>query len=70
VYAEFIFNLMETFRSPRLDPAYRPGGGFLTPEQWKAAVEATGFSDARFLPDLRKILAEVPEFVVAALVAA
>lgn len=66
VYAEFIFNLMETFRSPRLHPVYRPGGGFLTPEQWKAALEAAGFGDVRVLPDIRKILTEVPEFVVAA----
>jgi SAM-dependent methyltransferase len=55
VHAEFIFNLMETFR------------GFLTPEQWQVAVERAGFGDVRFLPDIRKILAEVPEFVVAAL---
>jgi SAM-dependent methyltransferase len=67
VYAEFIFNLMATFRSPRLHPVYRPQGGFLTPEQWQAAVEAAGFQDVRFLPDVRKVLAEVPEFVVAAL---
>jgi SAM-dependent methyltransferase len=70
VYAEFIFNLMETFRSPRLHRAYRPGGGFLTPEQWKAALDAAGFPDVRLLPDIRKILAEVPEFVVAAVGAA
>jgi SAM-dependent methyltransferase len=55
VHAEFIFNLMETFR------------GFLTPEQWQVAVERAGFGDVQFLPDIRKILAEVPEFVVAAL---
>ena len=67
VYAEFIFNLMETFRAPRLHAVYRPGGGFLTPEQWKIAVEAAGLGDTRFLPDIRKILAEVPEFVVAAI---
>jgi len=58
---------METFQSPHLDPVYRPGGGFLTPEQWQAAVEAAGFQDVRFLPDVRKILGQVPEFVVAAL---
>jgi SAM-dependent methyltransferase len=67
VYAEFIFNLMETFRSPRLDPVYRPDGGFLTPEQWQAAVGAAGFQEIRFLPDIRKVLGQVPEFVVAAL---
>jgi hypothetical protein len=67
IYAEFIFNLMETFRAPRLDPVYRPSGGFLTPEQWQAAVGAAGFQEVRFLPDIRKVLGQVPEFVVAAL---
>jgi SAM-dependent methyltransferase len=67
VYAEFVFNLMDTFRSPRLHPLYRPGGGFLTPEQWTAALATAGFVDTRFLPEIRTILAEVPEFVVAAI---
>jgi SAM-dependent methyltransferase len=31
IESEFVFNLTETFRSPRLQPPYRPGGGFLTP---------------------------------------
>lgn len=66
IYAEFVFNLMETFRSPRLHPRYRPGGGFLTPEQWKAAIEAAGFVDVRFLPDIVRIRDEVPDFLVAA----
>jgi SAM-dependent methyltransferase len=66
IYAEFVFNLMETFRSPRLHPRYRPGGGFLTPEQWRDAVEAAGFADVRFLPDIALIREQVPDFFVAA----
>src|SRR2546422_3697924 len=42
IYVEFIFNLMETFRSPALHPTYRPNGGFLTPEQWRGAMDAGG----------------------------
>ncbi|MCB1778217.1 MAG: methyltransferase, partial [Candidatus Competibacteraceae bacterium] len=34
VYVEFIFALLESFRSPVLQPEWRPNGGFLTPEQW------------------------------------
>jgi SAM-dependent methyltransferase len=67
LYAEFVFNLTETFRAPRLHPLYRPCGGFLTPEQWKAAIEAAGFVDIRFLPDLPRIRQDVPEFFVAAI---
>src|SRR6266508_4472303 len=33
IESEFVFNLTGTFRSPRLHPVHRPGGGFLTPEQ-------------------------------------
>jgi len=65
IYAEFIFNLTETFRSPRLHPRYRPVGGFLTPEQWQGAIEAAGFGDVRFLPDIVRVREQVPDFLVA-----
>lgn len=67
VHSEFIFNLIQTFRSPRLHPVYRPNGGFLTPEQWKAAIESAGFADTRFDPDVMRIRQEVPEFSVSAI---
>ncbi len=66
IYPEFVFNLMETFRAPRLRPPHRPNGGFLTPEQWTGLVEASGFVDVRFLPDLTRIRDDVPGFYVAA----
>ena len=67
IYTEFVFNLTETFRSPRLDPVYRPTGGFLTPEQWKGAIEAAGFSDVCLLPDVVRIRELIPDFIVAAI---
>lgn len=67
VYVEFVFNLLEAFRSPRLMPGWRPNGGFLTPEQWRAALEANGFRDVRFLPDIEAIRDAYPSFVVAAI---
>ncbi|MGH7308202.1 MAG: class I SAM-dependent methyltransferase [Candidatus Rokuibacteriota bacterium] len=69
IYPEFVFNLMETFRAPRLRPPHRPNGGFLTPEQWTGLVEASGFVDVRFLPDLIRIRDEFPDFYVAAFAA-
>lgn len=66
LYPEFVFNLLETFRAPRLHPEYRPTGGFLTPEQWTAALESAGFTDVRFLPDIARVRAHVPKFYVAA----
>ena len=66
IYTEFVFNLAETFRSPRLHPLYRPRGGFLTPEQWQAAIEAAGFVEVRFVPDIARVRKHVPDFLVAA----
>jgi SAM-dependent methyltransferase len=67
IYAEFIFNLIQTFRSPRLHPVYRPNGGFLTPDQWKGAIESAGFADTRFVPDVMRIRRQVPDFLVSAI---
>jgi SAM-dependent methyltransferase len=67
LYPEFVFNLLETFRSPRLHPDYRPNGGFLTPEQWTGALQAAGFRDVRLLPDISDIREQFPGFYVAAI---
>jgi SAM-dependent methyltransferase len=67
IYPEFVFNVMETFRAPRLHPAYRPNGGFLTPEQWARAIEAAGFVDVRWLPDIAQLRHRFPMFTVAAM---
>jgi SAM-dependent methyltransferase len=67
LYPEFVFNLLATFRAPRLHPGYRPNGGFLTPEQWTQALEAAGFADVRTLPDIARIRGEFPTFFVAAI---
>jgi SAM-dependent methyltransferase len=67
VYAEFVFNLLESFRSPVLHPTYRPNGGFLTPGHWRCAMEAAGFVDVRFLPDIDRLRESFPYFYVAAI---
>jgi SAM-dependent methyltransferase len=69
VYVEFVFNLLEAFREPVLVPGWRPNGGFLTPEQWSAALETNGFRDVRVVPDIAAIRNTYPSFVVAAIVA-
>jgi SAM-dependent methyltransferase len=67
IESEFVFNLTETFRSPQLHPLYRPSGGFLTPGQWKDAMEAAGFVNIRFLPDILKVHDQAPRFITAAI---
>jgi SAM-dependent methyltransferase len=69
VYIEFLFNLLETFRAPRLVEPWRPNGGFLTPEHWTAALEACGFRDVTVYPDIARIREVCPAFVVAAIAA-
>jgi SAM-dependent methyltransferase len=67
IESEFVFNLTETFRSPQLNPRYRPSGGFLTPGGWKDAMETAGFVDIRFLPDILKVHDQAPRFIAAAI---
>jgi hypothetical protein len=67
LYPEFVFNMLSTFRAPRLHPRYRPNGGFLTPEQWRAAFEDAGLVDVRMLPDIERIRDVVPNFAIAAI---
>ena len=66
VYVEFVFNLLEAFREPVLDAGWRQNGGFLTPEQWTAALLANGYRDVRIVPDIAAIRDVYPSFVVAA----
>lgn len=68
-HLELVFNLLSAFRDAVLVPGWRPNGGFLTPEQWRAALEANGFDDVRVFPDIPAIRDDYPSFVAAALVA-
>lgn len=69
LHLELIFNLLSSFRDAVLVPGWRPNGGFLTPEQWTAALAANGFEDIRIFPDIAAIRDAYPSFVVAAIVA-
>jgi SAM-dependent methyltransferase len=66
---ELVFNLLESFREARLVAPWRPNGGFLTPAQWREALQANGFEGARVYPDIEAIREAYPSFVSAALVA-
>jgi SAM-dependent methyltransferase len=69
LHLEFVFNLLSAFRAALLVPAWRPNGGFLTPEQWTSALAANGFEDARVYPDIAAIRDAYPGFVAAAVIA-
>lgn len=69
VYLELVFNLLAAFRDPMLVPDWRPTGGFLTPEQWTAALQAHGFEDVRIIPDIPRLRDRFPGLIAAAIVA-
>jgi SAM-dependent methyltransferase len=69
MHIEFVFNLLASFRDPLLVSGWRPNGGFLTAEQWSAALEANGFADVRIVPDIAAIRDAYPAISVAAIVA-
>ncbi len=69
LHLEFVFNLLSAFREPLQVSDWRPNGGFLTPEQWIAALECNGFEDVRVYPDIPKIRIAYPAFVAAAIIA-
>src|SRR5436305_15260852 len=45
----------------------RPAGGFLTAGEWRAAIEAAGFADVRFVPDIVRVQERVPDYFAAAI---
>ncbi len=67
VYPEFVFLLLDPFRSPRLDPELRPEPGFLTPEAWQASLRGAGFVEPLVFPDVARIRDVYPAFFVGAL---
>ena len=69
LHLELVFNLLGSFRDAVRVPDWRPNGGFLTPEQWTAALEANGFEAVRIFPDIGAIREAYPSFVMAAIMA-
>ena len=67
LHLELVFNLLASFREARLVPPWRPNGGFLTPEQWTAALEANGFQDVQVYPDIAAIRDAYPSCVIGAI---
>lgn len=69
LHLELVFNLLGSFRDALLVPGWRPNGGFLTPEQWTAALEAGGFEDIHLFPDIAALRDAYPNFVIGAILA-
>jgi len=66
VGAELPFQILASFVDVVLDPATRATPGFLTAEEWLAALARTGFADAALVPDAIRLRAIHPGFFAAA----
>jgi SAM-dependent methyltransferase len=66
VAAEMPFQLLESYTQVSLDPRHRPDPGFLTAEQWLAALDRAGFGDVALVPDAIRLREFYPGFLAAA----
>jgi SAM-dependent methyltransferase len=69
IYPELIFQVLESYTNVQTDPAIRPNPGFLTPEQWSAALTETGLAEHEIVPDPVRIRDLYRLFFVGALCA-
>ncbi|MFN7967654.1 MAG: class I SAM-dependent methyltransferase [Acidobacteriota bacterium] len=67
VYTEFVFQLLDSFRAPVLDPIARPNAGFLCAQDWQRLLLRHGFERAETYPDLHELSVAYPAFVVGAI---
>ena len=66
VGAELPFQILASFVDVELDPATRRTPGFLTAEEWLAALGRAGFTDRTLVPDAIRLRAIHPGFYAAA----
>jgi SAM-dependent methyltransferase len=69
IYVEFVFNFLENFTGVATDATTRPNHGFLTPENWRRALEKAGFETPEILPNVEDLAKHYDAFFVAALTA-
>lgn len=67
IAVELVFQQLRSFTRVELDPEVRPSHGFLSPEAWRGALEATGFSEIGVVPDLESIRQYYPRFFAGAI---
>jgi SAM-dependent methyltransferase len=67
IYPEFMFQNLESFRDVQIDPLLRPRPGFLSPEQWRAALNRAGFNGCEIAPDIEQIRRIYPHFFTTAI---
>jgi SAM-dependent methyltransferase len=66
VGAEFPFQILESFVAVDTDDELRPEPGFLTAEQWLAALARAGFEQVEVVPDVIRLRTAYPGFLAGA----
>ena len=67
IYAELMFQILDSFTNVKTDPEIRPNPGFLTAEQWRRAFLRAGFGCVEVAPDVEAIRGIYPHFFTGAI---
>jgi SAM-dependent methyltransferase len=67
IYAELIFQILDSFTDVDTDPEIRPNPGFLTADQWRCAFTRTGFECVEVMPDVDRIRVVYSHFFTGAI---
>lgn len=67
IYAELVFQILDSFTDVITIPEFRPNPGFLTADQWRRALTHAGFERVEVRPDIDHIRELYPHFFTAAI---
>ena len=67
IYAELVFQILDSFTEVTLDPQFRPNAGFLTGRNWNEAFRRAGFRNVEIKPDLDAIARVYQHFFTGAI---
>src|SRR4029450_1904810 len=67
IYAELMFQILESFTNVQTNPEIRPNPGFLTADYWRRALRRAGFGRTEVTPDVESIREIYPHFFAGAI---
>ena len=66
IYAELMFQILDSFTDVITDPEVRPNSGFLSTDHWRRAVTRAGFERVEVTPNIDRIRDIYPHFFTGA----
>ena len=66
IYAELMFQILDSFTDVTTDSEIRPNPGFLTSDQWRRAFTRAGLERVEVTPDIDRIRDIYPHFFTGA----